>query len=251
MRLVEYGEIDYYFDNPDQFFFVSQPEDLRSTRFQLSHTLDILGDIAINCQYKPSTKCQGALPPIVLSGVPPRLAWVKLPLDGRRAVVGTVPVGKTRRLRWRGVWGPWKDFWQPPDGWFYFQIVSQDGSVRGPFPLRTPSREVANSGDRVEVWLQTNSPSDNPNIRVENPTDPGHPQPCINSAVRVRIASPRSEPNFGSPSAAEVLGKSRRVDEFVSVISDLFHHWLVGPGIVANDRNLAPTGAIVQACSLT
>lgn len=164
------GEIDYYFVNPDLFLSGPKPEVLRSTGAELSRALETLGDTVVNCSEQPSVKCRGPLPSVVTSGVPSRLAWVKLRLkDGGHVVVGTVPPGETRRLRLRGIWSPsgGVDWWVPAEnGSFKFQIISKKGEIRGPFP--TPSMEVAYAGDRVEVWLEDNPYSDN----VESSTDP-------------------------------------------------------------------------------
>lgn len=162
------GDFDYWSARPDEFFYVDNAPRLLSSRSIAIKRSQMLEEAAIRCSDRPGSMCKPIpnLPQLDSARVPLRLTWVKLPVsDNRRVVLGVVPKGETRRVRYRGLWSPsgGTTWWATPDGAWKAFAIDKNGKER-----TLAKADAAGDGERVEVALFDNPYEDN----REHSTDP-------------------------------------------------------------------------------
>ncbi len=158
------GQVNYWMENPDQFLFVKERGAFERALLDAGDASSLLQVSARRCADRPSQSCKmpDALPLFDTKQLPPRLTWIKLPVDhGGWVSLGVVPAGQERRVRFRGQWSPsgGTTWWVPANNWSV-RAIKQDGSQR--------DGEVGYGGDRIEVRLGDDPYTDN----FQHPTDP-------------------------------------------------------------------------------
>lgn len=163
------GQVDYYNKKQEEFIYSIDVSSLANAELSAKKVYEACEEAMYSCADKPS-KCSALqdLPSYKLQPPLRRVSWVELPLNGAREVIGTVPEGQTRRVRFRGLWSPsgGTNWWVGANnGSFQVIYIPKIGQERVVTDL---AGDPAKSGDRVEIRLVDDPYHDN----FKHPTDP-------------------------------------------------------------------------------